>query len=177
MVPDRMDSCPPPGPELNVIRLKAMQTFSGVSLGTRIRGYRTHWDKGAKQTIPCFQPHIDCDGHRRNLPQRWKGYLHVERHRRLDDRRVEKEEGFLELTPVAAMDLRNGLGHIADLRGIPFTLTRLNGDKAHLRVAVFLDHVVAVSELPPERSPYETLMRIWGFLDFPPESDQRDMFG
>lgn len=167
---------PDPGPEIKILRVGAMQTRHFISLGTRIHGYRTHWDQRHKRTIPCFQPHEECEGHRQKLPQRWKGYLHVWSHTRLEAAQIQRTEGFLELTPTSAFDLRAGLGHLADLRGIPFTLTRMNGQKAHLKVAVFLDQAVAVDKLPDERSPYESLMRMWGFLDFPPEGDQRNMF-
>lgn len=176
MVPNRDDTPPEPGPEIEIVRLKALQTVSCVAVGLKVRGFRTHWHAKLKQTIPCFKPVEECEGHRLQLPQRWKGYLHVLMNYRTAEAKLAHKEAFLELTPVAAMDLRVGLGHNRDLRGIPFTLTRLNGNKAHLKVAVFLDNCIPEQKLPEPKSPYQSLMRLWGYLDYPPEDDQRDMF-
>src|SRR5262245_10185185 len=81
------------GPERFVRRLQANESIACVILSERIEDYWTHWD--GDTTIPCITPHSSCPGHKRNLPRRYKGYLHVW------DSRLRAEQ-FLELTPVAA---------------------------------------------------------------------------
>lgn len=173
---DQMDRMPPPGPEMDIVRLKAAQTRHFIALGRRIRVYRTHWDQKHKQTIPCFTPHEECVGHQQKLPQRAKGYLHCWLVKQDDNSKRVNTECFLELTPVSSADLRMGCNNPRELRGVAFSVTRLNGAKAHLRVSVFSDVKVSLSELPDEKSPYESLMRMWGFLDFPPESESQELF-
>jgi len=176
MALDQMPGMPAPGPDFEIVRLKASQTRHFIALGNRIVTYRTHWDQKHSQTIPCFTPHEDCDGHRRKLPQRAKGYLHVWRVLTSDAGIKERIEGFLEFTPVSANDLCAAVQRSQELRGVAFSVTRLNGAKAHLRVAVFSDFPVKMGELPEVKSPYESVMRMWGFLDFPPENEMRETF-
>ena len=176
MALDRMSVMPAPGPEIEVLRLKANQTRHFISLGNRVVPYRTHWDQAHKQTIPCFTPHEECEGHRKKLPQRAKGYLHVLFCKTVDNRIESRTEGFLELTPVSASDLAAAVQDAYNLRGVAFSVTRLNGPKAHLRVAVFHDLPVKLAELPEPKSPYDSVMRMWGFLDYPPETQQEMMW-
>jgi hypothetical protein len=173
---DQMDRMPHPGPEIEIVRLKAAQTRHFIACGNFIQVYRTHWDQAHKQTIPCFTPHEQCEGHLKKLPQRAKGYLHCLLSSRLDDKSTKETECFLELTPVAAQDLRLGCNNPRVLRGVHFSLTRLNGAKAHLKVAVWPNSGRRDSALPEPRSAYESLMRMWGFLDFPPENAGQSVF-
>ena len=173
---DRMRGMPEPGPETEIVRLKAGQTKSFVILSRKVHVYRTHWNQKAKQTIPCFTPHEDCEGHRLKLPQRAKGYLHVLTQTQLEGGLPKPIECFLEVTPVAHRDLLQGCGCPESLRGIAAGITRLNGVKAHLRVQTFPGAKVDLSQLPEEKSPYASVMTMWGFLDFPPEDGQDNLF-
>ena len=174
---DRMDSMPAPGPEQPIVRLQAGQTRSFIALGHRVVVYRTHWDAKHKQTIPCFRPHEECEGHRLKLPQRAKGYLHCFHVRVQQDQPVFQQECFLELTPVSSNDLWLGCGNPLSLRGVYFSLTRKNGPKAHLIVAVWRKERIPLADLIEPRSPYDAVMRMWGYLDYPPENpDENNSF-
>lgn len=167
---DRLPSMPQPGPEQPIVRLKASQTRSFIAIGHSVVVYRTHWDAKHRQTIPCFTPHEECEGHLKRMPQRAKGYLHCFQVKVSQNRPVLREECFLELTPVAANDLWVGCGNPLSMRGAYFSVTRRDGAKAHLVVAVWAGKGVPMEELPAVKSPYESVMRMWGFLDFPPEN-------
>lgn len=174
---DRLPLMPKPGPELAITRLKAAQTRSFIAVGYEAIIYRTHWDNQRRCTIPCIKPYEECEGHLKRMPQRAKGYLHCLSVQVSQDRPILKDECFLELTPVAFNDLWQGCGNPASIRGAYFSLTRKAGPKAHLVVAVWRGKGCHPDELPAVKSPYESVMRMWGFLDFPPENpDEMNSF-
>lgn len=169
---DRLPFMPKPGPDLAIVRLKAAQTRSFIAIGHEAIIYRTHWDNQRRCTIPCIRPYEECEGHLKRMPQRAKGYLHCFRVQVTQDRPVQQEECFLELTPVASADLWHGCGNPTSIRGSYFSLTRKQGQKAHLVVAVWRGKGCDPEQLPAPKSPYESVMRMWGFLDFPPENEE-----
>jgi len=83
----RRDNVPPRlGPTLKIFRLKKNQTGTFGVFGSQIHGFWTHWAGMCSE--PCTEPVDKCEGHAREWPLRWKGYLHVYYQERA-------EEGFL----------------------------------------------------------------------------------
>lgn len=149
---------PSPGPELEILRVKDSAIHPFVVLSAKIFGLWTHWDQkalnGRGASSPCFGDEKVCDGHKRRLPERWKGYLHVHHLH-------TKKDGFLELTPTAAGTLKSCLVAITNYRGVRINVARSsNSEKGRLRVTVF-DSVQDMSGYPKERCPTETLSKLW----------------
>jgi hypothetical protein len=143
---------PPNGPELLIVRLKAGKKLLCVILSQSLWGVWTHWN-GARSE-PCFQERAHCNGCKRGLPKRWKGYLHVwdlERRRQV----------FVELTPVAAESINSQVGLGSVLRGYRVTLERMKGDQSRLIVHVHPMHTDS-DTLPPAKDPAGTLTKLWG---------------
>lgn len=159
---------PAPGPREPITRVKQRQRIVVVVLSSTWWDIVVHWDPTAKRSFPCTTPTSQCEYHQRELPSRWRGYLHV-----LLFEGNKRVETFLELTPGLAEEIENQLGEGADLRGQRWELERGNGDKARITLSIKA-HWSAVSkeELAPERSPEMELMRLWGMIKRKPS--QRD---
>lgn len=140
-----------------VYRLKAGQSMDAVIVSRSLWGCYTHWNGRCSE--PCYEGKGKCPGHKRGLPVRWKGYLHV-----YDVKR--KRQCFLELTPTSADDLLRELGEGA-MRGQRVNIARQQGDKARLSVSVFSAerYTCDVSQLPEPKDPYKTLAKLWGVDD------------
>lgn len=155
---NRQDRPPRVGPELWIRRLKASETLQCTIISASLWGCMTHWN--GRSTEPCYESKKECPGHKRGLPTRWKGYLHV-----WDEGKAE--ECFLELTPVAADNLLAQVMQGEPLRGQRLKVERLKGNKARLRVTL-LAHYTALRvgrDLPPPKDPHNTLCKLWGLSD------------
>jgi hypothetical protein len=150
----RQDRPPKPGPEMRIRRLKASQKIVATVLND-LWGCWTHW--AGNRSEPCLGDKKTCPGHKRGLPARWKGYLHILDHN-------NREESFLELTPTAATQLFDQLGTESPLRGNRIQVERMAGDKARMRITVLTAHLSDV-QLPPAKDPYKTLCSLWGVSD------------
>jgi hypothetical protein len=148
---NRNDDPPDRNGELWVLRLKGntKRTFTIVS--TKLWGVRTHWN--GKRTVPCFKPTDSCEGCKKCMPQRWKGYLHA-----FDGAR--RGYCFLELTPEAARQLLAQFPKGFNLRGQRIEVERTSSDQGRLHVNV-LAPTPNLSILPPEMSPKDTLLNLW----------------
>jgi hypothetical protein len=143
---------PPNGPELLIIRLRAGKKLTCVILSHALWGVWTHWN--GSRSEPCFSEKSHCNGCKRGLPKRWKGYLHVwdfERRRQV----------FVELTPTAAESINNQVGLGSVLRGYRVSLERMKGDQSRLIVHVHPMHP-DVESLPSAKDPDATLRKLWG---------------
>lgn len=154
---NRQDLPPTGGPEMLVYRLKAGQSIDAIIISKALWGVYTHWN--GRTSEPCYQAKGKCPGHKRGLPVRWKGYLHV-----WDVKK--KRQCFLELTPTSAQDLLDALG-VGQMRGQRIVIARQNGDKARLTVNVFGEdrYQCDLTKLPDPRDPYRTLAKLWGVDD------------
>jgi len=150
------DDAPPPGPEMDVIRLDKSVQLQVCILSEAIRSVFVHWNqnKGSKgRTEPCFRE--NCKGCKFHLPRRWKGYIHCHLAK-------EKKEAFVEVTPGAAEDLALALPNGISLRGLNVILRRQDGKKARMRVDLMPEFLASdPSKLPEEKLPWETLARLW----------------
>jgi hypothetical protein len=153
-VPDlyRMDQPPRPGPELWIRRLRAGQSMTATILAASLYGLIVHW--AGSKSAPCYKDKKKCDGCKRQLPQRWKGYLHAFDH-------DKREQCFVEVTPLTAESLASQVGTRGGYRGVRVRFERLNGDKARMRVTLLGTTDLGI-EMPKERDPYETLAKLWG---------------
>lgn len=151
---DRDDRPPRPGPNVEIKRLKANHQIHVLVLGM-IQGYWVHWN--GLRSEPCFQDHQTCPGHLRQLPRRWKGYLHC-----FD--LVERVELFLELTPLAVKQVKAVCGQESGWRGVRMSVKRHNGDRTRLTVEVskLSDNV---DRLPAAKDVWPVLAQLWGMVD------------
>lgn len=114
-----------------------------------------HWD--GDHSEPCYLNTKTCPGHKRGLPLRWKGYLHIWHHTR-------QTEGFIEVTPKGFEQLVELFGAEDNFRGTRMSFKRGNGDKTRLKL-VILPPSPLVRELPAPKSVLPSLLRMWGLED------------
>jgi hypothetical protein len=121
-------------------------------------GVYTHW--AGNHSEPCYDNKKQCPGHKRGLPLRWKGYVHV-------FNQVTRNEEFLEFTPTSAKQLLDQFGESNPLRGNRVQMVRGRGDKARLTLTALTAATVTNPGiiLPEPKDPYETLCKLWGITD------------
>lgn len=158
MQPARDSSVPETGPSVWVRRMKAEQQSSFIVLSPQFWGIWTHFD-GTRTTAHAEKKH-ECEGCKRALPKRWKGYLYVWN---VDARTHE----FLELPPVAAAAFRDSIGTQRTYRGIIVQVKRGRGDKSRLKFT-FLPDYAEKEPLRADLDPWPTLRKLWGH---PPDAD------
>lgn len=144
---------PASGPDLLVRRLKAEEKLTFQIIAQAIAGFWVHWSKGENHSEPCMGPKSICPGCDKDLPKRWKGFLHVGN---MHNRRQE----FLELTPAPAQMLLDQVGQGEVLRGLRIQCERGKGPKARVRVTV-LPPLDGCPALPVELDPTPTLEKLW----------------
>lgn len=125
------DRPPPAGPSLRIERLSAAQAMTCCFLGQKVEWILTHWQpaKGAGKgwSVPHNKEKENCDGCKRELPSRWRGFACV-----ID---MEKHvKCFLEITPGCQQDLDMVFGKEAPLRGEVCKIRRMQGDQARLKL-------------------------------------------
>lgn len=160
---------PSPGPKSLIRRLKAGEKFNFILLGN-LWGCWTHW--AGNKSEPCTGEKQDCVGHRKGLPVRWKGYLHVVNQ---ETRQLE----FLEVTPLSADQLLEIVGRDQPLRGNRIHVRRGEGTKARLTITI-LAAATAINPgivLPPGEDPSGTLRRLWGMPDIKLRQDTDEDLG
>lgn len=154
---NREDRPPRPGPEMQIVRLKSGQELHCTVISPALWGCYVHW--AGNRSEPCYADKQKCPGHKKGLPIRWKGYIHV-----IDNHK--QKECFLELTPLSADQLLGQIGSGEPLRGQRLSVRRMAGDKARLKVSLLAHHTaVSSAELPLAKDPYKTLAKLWGISD------------
>lgn len=146
---------PKPGPELPLLRVLEDSVQSFTILSTSVLGIWCHWNVQGKCGMPCTLPVEQCLGHTKGWPLRWKGFLHVGCH-------TSDRQGFLELTPRGAVQLKNQVADWNALRGWRVQLTRTKGGKKGRLLVVLMGFSPASEKLPDEKSPLITLEELWG---------------
>ena len=151
----RDDTPPPAGPSMRIIRFKANESCNVALIGSKVRGFWTHW---SDRTEPCTEPKEECVGCLRKWPQRWKGYIHALREDRM-------EEGFLEVTRLTKETILEQVGGEKFLRGARIKVLRGKGDRTTLRVLLLRGWAAEHqdSPLPNEKDPEETLRALFDF--------------
>lgn len=144
-------------------RLRAAERLDCTILSPSVWGVWTHWN-GVKSEGCYGEQKNDCDGCKRGLPRRWKGYLHVVSH-------ATRTEFFLELTPLVDDMIKHHAPTGQALRGMMFRFERLKGDKARVRVTYSgCDH--SGNALPKHEDPERVLRTLWG--EFQVVTDDQD---
>jgi hypothetical protein len=143
---------PAPGPEIPIERVRANDQRCYVVLSPALWGVWTHW--AGDRSMPCWSERKDCDGCKRGLPRRWKGYLHCWN-------RQTGREAFAELTPLSAENLLAQVPDGAALRGLRLTLKRTAAKNG--RLLVLLDPgVQAIPRGIEAKDPCGVLCKLWG---------------
>jgi len=144
---------PKPGPSLPIVRVTDAARHIFTVFSPAVWGVWTHWD--GRRSVPCMLPVETCPFHRRQLPLRWKGYVHVFDHN-------ERQQSYLELTPAGVQMLQTQLAPGESLRGILLNVERSKGGpKGRLIIEVKPNHAPS-SQLTEEKHPREALTSLWG---------------
>lgn len=150
---DRQDQPPRSGPAIEIRRLRAGGAATLLCL-TNLQGFWTHWN--GLRSEPCFRDHSKCPGHLRQLPRRWKGYVHS-----FDV--FDRVDFFQELTPLAVEQIQRVVGKATPLKAMRLSLKRGNGDRTRLKV-----EVVRMEErldgLPAGKDVWPVLAKLWGLI-------------
>lgn len=149
----RQDKPPAPGPACEIFRIKGTQRVHFWCLSDDIWGVWTHW--GNNRTNPCTgESKETCEGHAKEWPLRWKGYLCV-----FDVFRGKL--GFYELTPGAAQQIERQTTAGQTLRGRVLICSRSSegkGSRARVEVQPYLTDL---TRLPDARDPELYLRQLW----------------
>lgn len=150
---------PEPGPEFKIVQLRGNEAVDGVILSPAVWGVMTHWNtmagpKGRSERCTKVKGH--CSGCERELPSRWKGYVHY-----FDFEK--KAEAFLEITPEAFKKLEREAPPGVTLRGLRLRAKRSSSSvHGRLNVELGLFHG-KIDSLPPPRDPEPILETLWAW--------------
>lgn len=144
---------PPRGKEtLHLMRLKAGDELLCHCVSQAVWGLNTHW--AGNHSEPCFKDKKKCDGCKKGLPHRWKGFLHV-------IRCSDRKEFFVELTSTATALLHDQVPDREQLRGFRLKIYRgRGGNNSRLKAELYGDKSLDL-RLPEPRDPLPTLQKIW----------------
>lgn len=150
----RRDDVPPPaGPEAEIVRIKSANPHWFVILSASLWGVWTHWN--GKRSEPCTgDTKLVCEGHKREYPLRWKGYLYCYSHE-------HRKHVFLELTPVAAQSILDQLPTGENLRAYRLEMKRSSDAKGSRLKATVHPPLRKPDELPKAEDPERHLWKLW----------------
>jgi hypothetical protein len=146
-----------PGPEFQVVQLRAGCRVDGIILAPSLWGTNTHWNpfagkKGRSER--CTADKGNCAGCDNRLSKRWKGYVHYW------DASLQRE-AFLEITNAAFKQLLKEAPENSSLRGLRIQAKRGAGaDNSRLTVQLGL-WAGSIDKLPPARDPKPILEILW----------------
>ena len=150
---------PRPGPSHVVVQLDAGEAIEGVILSKCYWGVGTHWnDRAGKhgRSERCTAGKGECSGCNGQLPNRWKGYLHLYCFSR-------RRDVFVELTPATAEAIDLQAPPDQNLRGQKIKLRRGEGGKK-TRIQVSIEEFRGdLANLPEEKDPEPILEALWNW--------------
>lgn len=146
------DELPEDGPELYILRMKGNKCLTFTSYARKFRAVWYHWMNG--HSVPHLSDDKKCPGCRAMQPKKYKAFLHCYCSEM-------RQEVFLELTPGAVKALAALLVQRADWRGAVFQLKRIGSDNGKL-VPLVMASAPNADQLPPEKSPEDSLLKLWG---------------
>lgn len=153
--PSFNDQTPKGGIEVYVYRMPAAETKTFTAWGDQIKGFDVHWL--GDRTAMHFDPAEECEHCLKNLPKKWKGYLHVycsELH----------QEVFLEFTARSAESFKMQVSNPEHLRGCVFQLKRGKTKNARMDVRILTPVAVDVV-LPSGKDPRRHILKLYGYSD------------
>jgi hypothetical protein len=125
-------------------------------LGDQVWGRDVHW-LGDRSGFCTMDPK-SCPYCRKEVPKRWTGWLHV----CLPSN--PREEGFLELTPLAAQNYLSQITPKEPMRGGVVLVGRMRKtNRSPLRIDVIARVEIPVG-FPKPANPEATLLRLWGVV-------------
>lgn len=145
---------PRSGPELYILRLGASESLTFHCFSRQCFGIWVHFDQIVHRSQPHYTDEGECDGCLRQLPKRWKGFLHcwcVEK----------KQQVFVELTPASAGALIGQQATGETLRGKGIFLQRTKGKNGRLHVRI-LPGQIDPQSMPEEIDVLPSLLKLWG---------------
>jgi len=150
---------PPAGPTHEVVQLRAGEQIDGAICSPAIWGVVTHWNDGAGpkgRSERCTADKGACTGCDRELPSRWKGYVHLfDLHKR--------QEVFLEITPGAFDRILTEAPKGGTLRGLRLKARRSKGgDQGRFECELHL-YAGDIELLPRPRDPEPILEILWNW--------------
>lgn len=154
--------CAPPGagPEHKVIQLKAGGAIEGVILAHAVWGVLTHWNVSAGRkgrSERCTMEKLgECSGCDRELPSRWKGYIHY-----FDF--LLKAEAFLEITPGVFDQLKDNCPKGTTLRGLRIRAKRGEGGNTARLALDLLLFTGDMERFGPAKDPEPILETLWNW--------------
>lgn len=150
---------PKPGPAFKVVQVRAGGVFLGVICSPTIWGVMTHWnDLGGPRgrSERCCAPKATCYGCDKQLPSRWKGWLHC------FDLRT-RNEIFLEITPAGGEQIEIERPKDGTLRGLKIEARRSQGgDRGRFTVTLGL-FSGDLEKLPAAKDPEPVLEVLWNW--------------
>jgi hypothetical protein len=149
------DAIPKQGPEVFILRMPADRAITFTAWGDKIRGIEVHWV--GDRSVPHFEPASECAECLKNMPKRWKGYLHC-------FAQELRQEVFLEFTPKTAEGFLLQVPNAAHLRGCRFQLKRGKSRNARMAVSI-LDPVNVQDAIPKAKDPRRSILKLYGYSD------------
>jgi hypothetical protein len=146
------------GPELWVHRMKANEEFTCTVYGSAVKGVETHWVAGGTQ--PHYRDSKICPGCQAQVRIDWKGYLHVFVWQK-------KAQIFLELTRSSYEALMSQVVEGKPLRGSVIKVKRTKAANGRLMIAIDGHTRRPEKDLPPEKDPRRSILRMWKIADGP----------
>jgi len=155
---NRQDSAPVAGlcPPIYIVSPDAPMT--GFCCSTTVWGTWTHWDTATKRSIACINDKKLCQGCLRQLPHRWKGFLHLYNPQ-------FTREWFVELTPLADKSLKGATINQPSLRGLHLEFRREFRVKKSTILVACTGTWQGPGELPKPKEPEVSLARIFGLAE------------
>lgn len=96
-----------------------------VFLSAKPQEFLSHWNGHC--SIPCVEPHEECQGHLDGLPQRWRAYAFILF-------QPDEVRAFWELPKETYNNLVAHIGKGNTWRGHRVQVNRANGPKAHMEL-------------------------------------------
>jgi len=150
---------PLPGPKHRVKQLDQGEKIDCVILSTTIWGVMTHWNDNAGKhgrSERCTKDEGYCEACEKQMPTRWKGYLHV-----FDF--YARRDMFLELTPASCEALELQALPDAPLRGQRLIAERGHGGK-RTRISTKIEPFYGdLTNLPDPVEPEGVLEKLWNW--------------
>ncbi len=149
----RDDDPPPRRRVIPVKQVGATDQLVMLIVSSKCHGYRTHWT--GQKTVPCIGGKTLCQHCLKQVPMTWRGYVQA------CAQNDATSMCFIEVTEFCLERLKKLQEDRPTLRGMIVCFSRERQKlKAPVQVT-FIGEYPIHRVIPPERSPDETLARIW----------------
>jgi hypothetical protein len=143
------------GPKMDIIRLEGGESKQYHSLSPAIHEYMIHWDPIVRRSVHCLEDPTLCEGCKREMPTKYRGYLCIEN--------TVRRQAWVEITNECALDLLAQTATYDSLRGLMIKLTRTPSSKGRLYVDVLIHQARDSKLLAADASPETILRTLWAW--------------